>query len=62
MNDKKLRKSKNSMLFGVCSGFAEYFEVDCTLVRFATILLTLFSGFGFFVYLTGAIIMPPPEQ
>lgn len=33
MNDKKLVRSSNKMLAGVCAGIAEYFGIDATLVR-----------------------------
>ena len=31
--EKKLTKSNNKMIAGVCAGIAEYFNVDPTLVR-----------------------------
>ena len=30
---KNLTKSENKMIFGVCGGNAEYFNIDPTLVR-----------------------------
>lgn len=56
--EKRLYKSKDDkMLFGVCSGVAEYFDIDPTLVRLATALL-IFSGVGVAVYIVAAIVMP----
>jgi len=64
MNGKKLTKSCNKMIAGVCAGVAEYFGVDTTIVRVAYVLLSLCSaGFpGLLVYLLLCIIMPNPDQ
>ncbi|GBD02029.1 hypothetical protein HRbin18_01762 [bacterium HR18] len=60
---KRLRKSRDRMISGVCGGIAEYFNVDPTLVRAAFVLGAIFSsGFPFIVlYLILAWIMPNPE-
>ena len=56
---KKLLRSDNRKLCGVCGGIAEYFNVDPTVVRLATAALTLFSfGAGIFLYLVAALIIP----
>jgi len=54
---KKLTKGSNKMLFGVCSGVGEYFEIDPTLVRVGFVIFGLF-GAGILVYLIMAIIVP----
>lgn len=48
------------MIAGVCSGIAEYFGVDPTLVRIGFVLLSLLStGFpGLLVYIILAFVMP----
>lgn len=56
---KKLFKSKeNRKLFGVCGGFAEYFECDPTIIRLLTVILSLCYGCGVLAYLVCAIVMP----
>ncbi len=57
---KKLKRSNNRFLGGVCAGIAEYFDLDPTLVRVGYILLSLFSiAFpGILAYLILWIIMP----
>lgn len=57
---KKLTKSNNKMLAGVCAGIAEYLGWDVTLVRVLYLLLALFSaGFpGLLIYIILAIVMP----
>lgn len=58
--DKKLTKSNNKMIAGVCAGFAEYFGWEVTMVRVLYLLLSLFSvGFpGLLLYIILAIVMP----
>ena len=55
--DKKLYRSNERRLFGVCGGLAEYIGVDPTLVRFLWIILTLSGGSGIFIYLIAALLM-----
>lgn len=52
------RKEENKMILGVCSGIADYFEVDETLVRVIWLLLSSFGGSGIIVYLLSSFIMP----
>jgi phage shock protein C len=58
--DKKLKRSRNQMVAGVCAGIAEYFGWDVTLVRVAYVLLSIFSaGFpGLIMYIILWLIMP----
>ena len=58
--EKKLRRSNNKMLAGVCAGIAEYLNIDPTLIRVAYVLLSIFSaGFpGIMVYIILMIVMP----
>lgn len=60
MNPKKLTKGRNRMLCGVCSGLAEYLNIDVTVVRLVAVVLTLFTCVGIVAYLVGAVIMPEP--
>ena len=58
-NEKKLYRSrKDKMLAGICGGLAEYFDVDPSLVRLASVLLCLYAGTGLLVYILAAIIIP----
>ena len=56
--DKKLYKSNNRMIDGVCAGIAEYFNVDPTLVRLAFVVFSCMGGSGLLIYIIAAIIMP----
>ena len=57
---KKLKRSSNKMLAGVCAGLAEYMNVDPTVVRVVYVALTIFSaGFpGLLLYLILLLLMP----
>lgn len=56
---KKLTLSKRDRkIAGVCGGFAEYLDVDTTLVRLVWVMLALFAGWGVIGYLIAWIIMP----
>ncbi len=54
---KRLVKGEKK-LFGVCSGLANYFDVDPTLVRALFIIAFLMVGTGGLAYLVLAFIMP----
>lgn len=58
--EKKLRRSRNSMIAGVCAGIAEYFNLDPTLVRVAYVILSAVSaGFpGLLVYIILILVIP----
>ena len=60
---RKLTKSNDSRICGVCGGIAEYLDVDPTVVRLLTAAAALLSGIVFigFVYLIAAMIMPSNE-
>lgn len=59
MEKRLYRSRKNKMLCGVCGGVAEYFNLDPTLVRLGTVLLSAASvGTGLLVYFVCAVIMP----
>lgn len=58
--NKKLYRSNNKMLAGVCAGLADYFSIDPTIVRVAYVALSIFCiGFpGLLLYIIMALIMP----
>lgn len=59
MENKKLVRSSNKMIAGVCAGIAEYLGWDITIVRIIYALATLLTAFsGGIVYLILWIIMP----
>lgn len=56
--DKRLYKSNNKMIDGVCAGIGEYFDVDPTLVRLGFVVFSCLGGSGLLIYIIAAIIMP----
>ncbi len=59
MQNKKLTKSRNDRkLCGVCGGFAEYLNLDPTVIRLIWVLLVFFAGTGVLAYIIAALIMP----
>lgn len=63
MEKKKLMRSNNRMIAGVCSGVADYFGWDITLVRIIYVLLTFFTAFsGGIVYLILWLVMPEAKR
>lgn len=59
---KKLFKSKNRIIAGVCGGIAEYFNVDPVIVRIVFVLLAVWAGVGLVLYIIGIIIIPEPGE
>jgi len=54
---KKLTKGEKK-LFGVCSGLANYFDADPTIIRVLFVVAVLGFGTGILIYLIMAVIMP----
>ncbi|HET9360688.1 MAG TPA: PspC domain-containing protein [Vicinamibacterales bacterium] len=55
------RSTSNRKIAGVCGGVAEYFGVDPTVVRIATVVLAIYPGAiicGILVYLAAWFVMP----
>ena len=56
---KKLYRSKsNRMLLGVCSGVAEYFNIDPTVVRVIWAVASIFAFAGVIAYAVCAFVIP----
>ena len=60
MAKKKLVRSANKILAGVCGGIAEYFDVDPTLIRVLYAVLSLFSAAfpGLLLYIILMLLIP----
>ena len=57
-DNRRLFRSPDSIIAGVCAGVAEYFGLDVSLVRIATLLLILFGGLSLWVYIILWLIVP----
>jgi phage shock protein PspC (stress-responsive transcriptional regulator) len=61
MATKKLvRDTKNSKVTGLCAGFANYTDMDVSVVRIIMLAIILFSGVvpGLAFYLIAAAVVP----
>ena len=59
MPSKRLARSNNQMIAGVCSGIAEFLNLDPTIVRVLYALFTIATGgTGILIYVILWIIMP----
>lgn len=55
---KLMRPRQGRKIAGVCLGFAEYFDVDITLVRIVWLIASFMTGIGFLSYPIAWIVMP----
>ena len=60
---RRLTRSRNKMIAGVCAGIAEYFGWDVTLFRVIFVVVSILSvAFpGILVYVVLWIVMPQPD-
>lgn len=56
--EKRLYKSANRVLCGVCGGIGEYLNVDPTVIRLLCLLLICGWGSGILFYIVAAVIIP----
>ena len=57
MTTRKLYKSRDKKVCGVCGGIAEYFGIDPTIVRLIYALLVFCAGVSILPYIVAAILM-----
>ncbi|ALO14577.1 PspC domain-containing protein [Salinivirga cyanobacteriivorans] len=64
MTTRRLYRSKDQMIAGVCAGIAEYFGWDKGVVRLVYLILSVFSvAFpGILVYIVLWIVMPEDKN
>ena len=63
MSDKRLvRNTHDEMIGGVCSGIANYLNIDPVIVRLVFVLLALGGGHGILAYLILWVLMPTAEE
>lgn len=58
MMPKKLYRSREKRIGGVCGGIAEYFSIDPTIVRLIWAISTFVYGTGLLAYLICWIVIP----
>jgi phage shock protein C len=56
---RKLTRSRtNKMVGGVCGGVASYLNMDPTVVRILTVVLSLFTGVPIVLYIVALLVVP----
>ena len=58
---KRLTRSDDKMIGGVCAGLAEYLDIDPTIVRIVWVLMVFFAGFGVLLYVILWLVMPKQQ-
>ena len=61
-NKKVYRNQDDELVAGVCSGLAEYFEIDATLIRIIFIVLGISGGSGILIYLILWLLIPRKDK
>ncbi|WP_459499233.1 PspC domain-containing protein [Bacillus sp. C1] len=57
--ERKLRRSEaDKMLFGVCGGLAEYFDISASMIRLLWVIAILCFGTGFLAYFVCLLLIP----
>lgn len=55
---KRISRSIDRKVGGVCGGIAEYFNIDPTIIRLIWVILALAYGTGIFAYIICWIVIP----
>ena len=59
---KLMRSRRDRKIAGVCAGFAEYFDLDITIVRVVWLLVAIFGGGGIIAYIIAWIVVPEEPE
>ena len=59
---KLMRSRTDRKIAGVCAGFAEYFDLDVTVVRVVWLIVALFGGGGLLAYIIAWIVIPEEPE
>ena len=58
MEKKLQRDTRNKVIGGVCSGLANYFDIDVSLIRVLFVVMFLCASAGFWLYILLWLVMP----
>ena len=59
---KRLYRSKEKMVAGVCSGLADYVNIDPTIIRILFVVIAFAGGASLLAYLIMWIIVPEEKS
>ncbi|XMB66915.1 PspC domain-containing protein [Mycoplasmatota bacterium zrk1] len=62
MEKRLYRNRSEAKLAGVCAGFAEYFDIDVTLIRILWVVAVFGAGTGILLYIIFALVLPVKES
>ena len=62
MRKRLYRSQKDRMVWGVCGGLADYFNIDPVVVRLVFVLLIFADGLGVLAYIVMTIIFPSEDK
>jgi len=55
---KRLTRSREKMIAGVCGGLANYFDIDPTIIRILFVVIAFAGGASLLAYLIMWVIVP----
>ena len=58
MSKKLVKSTNNKIIFGVCAGIADQFNIDPTIVRLIWGIAFFIYSSGFLIYILCALILP----
>jgi len=59
MTERRLYRSRGDrVIWGICGGLAQYFDIDPVIIRIAFTLLIFANGVGLLAYIIMAIVIP----
>ena len=62
MSKRLVRPSSGKSIGGVCAAFANYLDIDVTIVRLLFLLAFLFGSAGFWIYIVAWIVIPSEDS
>jgi len=58
MKKRLYRSRDNRIIWGICGGIGNYFNVDPVLIRVIAVLTLIFGGWGILIYIILYFIIP----
>jgi len=58
MEKKLYRSDENKIIFGICGGIGEYFDIDPVIIRLILIVLICLGFSGLIAYIIAAFVIP----
>jgi len=62
MTKRIYRSNVDKKIAGVCGGFAEYFDIDSTIIRVLWLIFLIIGGTGLLAYLICWLVIPKKPE